>query len=35
MIGRNFDDETKPYVLSGTIDALVHREMGRASPLTP
>jgi len=29
MIGHNFNDETKPYVLSGTIDAIIHQDMTR------
>ncbi len=28
LIGHNFNDETKPYLLSGTIDAIVHQDMG-------
>jgi LacI family transcriptional regulator len=29
MIGHNFNEETKPYVLSGTIDAIIHQDMTR------
>jgi LacI family transcriptional regulator len=29
MIGHNFNDETKPYLLSGTIDAIIHQDMTR------
>jgi LacI family transcriptional regulator, galactose operon repressor len=29
MIGHNFNDETKPFVLSGTIDAIIHQDMVR------
>jgi LacI family transcriptional regulator len=29
MIGHNFNDETKPFLLSGTIDAIIHQDMGR------
>jgi LacI family transcriptional regulator len=29
MIGHNFNDETKPFLLSGTIDALIHQDMTR------
>jgi LacI family transcriptional regulator len=28
LIGHNFNDETKPFLLSGTIDAIVHQDMG-------
>jgi LacI family transcriptional regulator len=27
MIGHNFNPETRPYLLSGTIDALIHQDM--------
>lgn len=29
LIGHNYNPETKPYLLSGTIHALVHQDMGR------
>ena len=29
MIGHNFNDETKPFLLSGTIDAIIHQDMTR------
>jgi LacI family transcriptional regulator len=29
MIGHNFNDETKPFLLSGTIDAVIHQDMTR------
>jgi LacI family transcriptional regulator len=29
MIGHNFNDETKPFLLSGTIDAIIHQDMAR------
>lgn len=29
MIGHNFNDETKPFLLSGTIDAVIHQDMSR------
>lgn len=29
LIGHNYNPETKPYLLSGTIHALVHTDMGR------
>jgi LacI family transcriptional regulator len=27
MIGHNFNEETKPFLLSGTIDAVIHQDM--------
>jgi LacI family transcriptional regulator len=29
MIGHNFNEETKPFLLSGTIDAVIHQDMTR------
>lgn len=29
MVGHNFNEETRPFLLSGAIDALVHQDMGR------
>jgi LacI family transcriptional regulator len=29
MIGHNFNDETQPFLLSGTIDAVIHQDMAR------
>jgi LacI family transcriptional regulator len=29
MIGHNFNDETKPFLLSGTIDVIIHQDMTR------
>ncbi len=29
MIGHNFNDETRPYLLSGTMDAAIHQDMTR------
>lgn len=29
MIGHNFNDETRPFLLSGTIDAIIHQDMTR------
>lgn len=29
MIGHNFNDETKPFLLSGTMDAVIHQDMAR------
>jgi LacI family transcriptional regulator len=29
LIGHNYNPETKPYLLAGTIHALVHQDMGR------
>ncbi len=31
MIGHNYNSETRPYLLSGTIHALVHQDMGRVA----
>ncbi len=29
MIGHNFNDETRPFLLSGTMDAVIHQDMTR------
>ncbi|HXF55108.1 MAG TPA: substrate-binding domain-containing protein, partial [Hyphomicrobiaceae bacterium] len=29
MIGHNYNDETRPFLLSGTIDAIIHQDMMR------
>ena len=34
MIGHNFNEETKPFLLSGTMDAVIHQDMTRIASTT-
>jgi LacI family transcriptional regulator len=33
MIGHNFNEETKPFLLSGTMDAVIHQDMTRIAEM--